>query len=772
MTLATQSNPSPDRIDRHALVTRHNVILTEYDGERPLQVGNGEFAFGMDITGLQTFAPFNTMAQWGWHTGPLPSGKRIEDYKGQTWDTHGRPVRYPMFDHDNPEISHWLAANPHKINLGRIGLSMKLRNGAPATEKDIKKAQQRLDLWSGVVTSQFELEGTPVTVKTACHPKLDSIVANVESPLIQAGRLTVFIDCPGNNPLQFANFVGDWSQPGKFDEKPGNTTNRADFTRRMDNDVYSMSLTWQNDTVLKRPSEENPPDLQIISARYGAGEKWLDVTEMAKREVKSGRLRLTAGNALGPDPILGTVKTLQVKYRSGSWESESEVKENETLLIYPAPDRRRLSLVPAKQASSLSFTCSFSPKDLAKTLPTVGKSFAASREAWPKFWSSGGAIDLSGSKDPRWRELERRIVLSQYLMKLNAAGSLPPQESGLVNNGWFGKFHMEMVWWHKAHWALWNRWSELSPSLEIYRKLIKNSVALAKSQGYKGARWPKAIGPDLHEWPHEIHGLLIWQQPHPIFFAQLDYRAHPTRATWQNWAPVVEATADFMASYAHLNPATKKYDLGPPMVVVSENTNSKITRNPTYELGYWRFGLRSALDWRKMAGLAKRAEWEQVLKNLAPLPIEDGVYVTYEDIPEMWTKFTFEHPGLTGAYGMLPGDGVDRAVMARTFDKVAKTWDFERTWGWDFPMLAMCAARLGKPEQAIDFLLHKSSGFQFDARGLATGGPFPYFPSNGGLLYAVAMMAKGWEGSGTAHAPGFPKNGQWKVRYENLSPAL
>lgn len=72
----------------------------------------------------------------------------------------------------------------------------------------------------------------------------------------------------------------------------------------------------------------------------------------------------------------------------------------------------------------------------------------------------------------------------------------------------------------------------------------------------------------------------------------------------------------------------------------------------------------------------------------------------------------------------------------------------------------------------INFLLHPSTGFQFDARSLATGGPFPYFPSNGGLLYAVAMMARGWDGSGKVDAPGFPKNGQWKVRYENLSPAL
>ncbi|MFQ9020362.1 MAG: hypothetical protein ACLR6J_00760 [Parabacteroides merdae] len=45
-------------------------------------------------------------------------------------------------------------------------------------------------------------------------------------------------------------------------------------------------------------------------------------------------------------------------------------------------------------------------------------------------------------------------------------------------------------------------------------------------------------------------------------------------------------------------------------------------------------------------------------------------------------------------------------------------------------------------------LMHPSAGFQFDEHGLATGGPFPYFPSNGALLTAVAiMMCGGWDGS-------------------------
>lgn len=765
-----RKNSTSSPINRHALVTRHNISITQFNGERPLQVGNGEFAFGMDATGLQTFAPFNTMSQWGWHSSALPPGQRPEDFQGQVLDTHGRPVRYPMPDPAHPELSAWLAANPHRINLGRVGLVLTKKDGTPAKQDDLQNIHQTLDLWNGIVTSQFELEGQAVMVKTACHPTIDAVAVRVESPLIKAGRLAVFLACPGNNSLQFANFVGDWSRPGHFETLSSPQKQRVNLERHIENDSYRVSLTWQGDATL-RPRDTPIPSLEIVKAEYGAGDKWLDVTETATKAVRDGRLILRADNTLGPDPANKVVKTLRVIYKSDGKQQTSEVRENEELYIDVAEARNRITLQPSGKSNILSFVCAFSPQSVPTELPTAEATFAACREKWPAFWRSGGAIDLSESRDPRWRELERRIVLSQYLMAVNEAGSLPPQESGLVNNGWFGRFHMEMVWWHSTHWALWNRWSELNRSIGIYEKLLTEARHGAQDQGYRGARWPKCIGPDGREWPHEIHSFLIWQQPHPIFFAELDYRAHPTPATLKKWQPVVEATADFMASYAFFDQKTQRYVLGPPLHLVSENTVPKTTQNPTFELSYWRFGLRTAQQWRTRLGLPHRPEWDKVLNGLSPLPKQGDVYVLHEGVQDMWTKFNFEHPALTGAFGMLPGDGVDQPTMRRTLDKVMTTWNFERTWGWDFPMLAMCAARLDEPDRAIDLLLHPASGFQFDDYGLATGGPFPYFPSNGGLLYTVAMLAAGWEGAPKRHAPGFPPTGQWTVRWENLSPA-
>lgn len=86
-------------------------------------------------------------------------------------------------------------------------------------------------------------------------------------------------------------------------------------------------------------------------------------------------------------------------------------------------------------------------------------------------------------------------------------------------------------------------------------------------------------------------------------------------------------------------------------------------------------------------------------------------------------------------------------------------------------MLAMSAARNGDQSKAIDWLLDPL--FVFDDVGMPVGGvrvPTPYFPGSGALLYAVAMMAGGWDDS-HGKAPGFPADG-WNVRAEGLSTAL
>ncbi len=66
-------------INRHDLVTRHNIENRVIDSLNAFSVGNGEFTFTVDVTGLQTFPEFHergislgTMSNWGWHSFANP----------------------------------------------------------------------------------------------------------------------------------------------------------------------------------------------------------------------------------------------------------------------------------------------------------------------------------------------------------------------------------------------------------------------------------------------------------------------------------------------------------------------------------------------------------------------------------------------------------------------------------------------------------------------------------------------------------------------------
>jgi hypothetical protein len=757
-------------IDRQAVVARHRVVRDALNSHSPLQVGNGGFAFGVDVTGLQTFVPFNTMSDWGFHSFPLPPGQQPSDFHGEVWDTHGRPVAYPIPNPDQPELSSWLYANPARINLGRIGLELTLPDGRAAVAGDLTGIRQELDPWTGIIDSKFELAGEPVHVRTCAHPDHDAIAVEIDSPLVAADRLAVFVDLPYADGQEFAEYVGNFGAPDAHQTSATTHGQRADITHRMDSTEYHVEVAWEGHAVFTGP-DPVADELVIRTARYGTDGHWADVTDTLAQLVVENSLTLLVNYRTLGDPAPGMAKRLELGYTYGGQSHDIVVPDNQTLSIGAAANRHRYRLAAGGRTDRLSFVSSFSPTS-SHSVPTPSATFAASIRGWRQYWLSGGAIDLSGSTDPRWQDLERRVVLSQYVMRVNEAGSLPPQEAGLVNNGWNGKFHMEMYWWHGAHWALWNRWPILDRSLDVYDRFHPSARERAKEQGFRGARWPKCTTADGRESPHVIHALLMWQQPHPIFLAELDYQAHPDESTLRKWRDVVFDTADFLSSWAYWDEGTSRYILGPPMHLVSENTDPKTTKNPTFELAYWRFGLRVAQQWRERLGLHRNPEWQRVHDKLAPLPVQDETYVLHEGVENMWTQKNYEHPALIGAFGWLPGDGVDVPTMGRTADRVFTGWQFDRTWGWDFPMLAMCAARLGRPDDAVDFLLHPAGGFQFDDAGLATGGPFPYFPSNGALLYAIAFMAAGWDGAPDRHAPGFPAGQGWSVRFEGLSPAL
>jgi hypothetical protein len=693
-------NPLPEPIDRQALVARHAI---EGSSQDLLMLGNGEFAFNADFTGLQSFSQPGIFAHWGWHTPPLPDGKHHNFHTcWPKWEatTLSNAIATKLdvpatvkVGNDTVPLGWWMLTNPHRMNLGMLGFEFRKADGTVAKQDELAPAsrKQRLDLWTGLLRSEYALGSVPVKVQTCVHPKLDAVAVRVESDLVQSGHMSVTLKFPycvareKVNRGQWASFYDPTLPHVTVEQGQGRS---AVLRRRMDEDVYEVRLSWKGEAVLK---EVSPQVYELAVAK-----------------------------------------------------SETPVFE---------------------------LVCSFSQTPSAGELPGFEACRSASATEWEAFWRSGAAIDLSGSKDPRWKELERRVVLSQYVMRANEAGSWPPAEGGLVSNAWYGKFHLEMYWWHAAHYALWDRWPLLDRSLGFYERFRSAARETARKQGYRGARWQKQTGPGGWESPTGVGEFLIWQQPHAIFFADLDYRRHPTPQTLARWNGIVEDTADFMASFSAWDASNGTYRLGPGIVTVPENNKRGSTTNPAFELSYWRYGLRVAQEWRERQGLARNPEWDKVLKALAPLPVQDGLYLQQEGMTNTYTTMNWEHPSLIGVYGMLPGDGVDKKIAHATVCKVFETWKWNSCWGWDFPMMAMAAARVGEPGMAIDALLHPSRKNLICPNGFSRGGPYPYFPSNGGLLYAIAMMATGWDGGPDKPALGFPADGSWSVKAEGFRKA-
>ena len=76
---------------------------------------------------------------------------------------------------------------------------------------------------------------------------------------------------------------------------------------------------------------------------------------------------------------------------------------------------------------------------------------------WPREWSRGAALELAQSRAKGAAALEVRVTRSLWIAMSQEAGELPPQETGLMMNSWYGKFHNEMRWMHQAHHLLWGR---------------------------------------------------------------------------------------------------------------------------------------------------------------------------------------------------------------------------------------------------------------------------------------------------------------------------
>ena len=658
-------------INRIKVIKRHDVVISELDPLSPLTVGNGEFAFTVDVTGLQSLPAIyrdgihlGTQSQWGWHTEPNPNNYQLSDTFVYFENSRGQfPYAKVVLDPETmPPGTKWLRENPHRMQLGTIGFVYRRDNSSPYRQLDpgcISNIRQSLDLTTGAISSEVTIDDYPVRVVTVCHPDVDMIAVRIESPLVVQGRLAINVAFTDDAELSTTNI-----------EHLGDHTN---YARAIHEDRYYVSIQSAGHTVCV---SDRPHEYQIE---------------------------------------LPTNPTVEFLARFGQQPAEAV-------------------------------------GDFESTL-------SASEQSWSDYWLSGAFVDFEGSAHPRASELERRIILSQYLTRTQCCGSLPPQETGLTMNSWHGKFHLEMHWWHAAHFAMWGRPELIERSLPYYDRILPKAQETARIYGCTGARWPKMTGPSGRETPSPIGPFLLWQQPHPIHYAELIYKLRPTRETLEKYSLIVLETAEFMASFAIKSEG--RFVLGPPSIPAQECYKPAGTINPTFELAYWWWGIDVAQQWLTRQGLSRREDWDEVLNGLSRPHVHNGVYAAIETEPFLRRD---DHPSMLMGLGFLPKTPIiDETIMNDTFDDVMGNWNWPTTWGWDFPVLSMTASRLDRPVDAIEALLMDVPKNRFLANGhnfLSYRLPI-YLPGNGALLAAVAIMAND-----------LPKEGEWRIVAEGFPARL
>ena len=251
-------------IDRKALVTRHNVVNKKSDSLSSLTVGNGSFAFTVDVTGLQSFPKeyqkgitLGTQSEWGWHSFIDTIGYRLEEAR-KDYQLNGRKISYTVqwnSPQRNKDAANWFRQNPHRLQLGNLGFDILKKDGSLAGLADIQNIQQELNMWEGSITSHFTVEGLPVDVITYCHGKEDAIGIKVASPLIAEGRLKI--------RMRFPYPTGEWTDEGtnwSNEEKHQSAIilshlNGAVLSHQLDSTKYYVGFSWKGEGVIKQKSK-------------------------------------------------------------------------------------------------------------------------------------------------------------------------------------------------------------------------------------------------------------------------------------------------------------------------------------------------------------------------------------------------------------------------------------------------------------------------------------------------------------------------------------
>lgn len=706
------TNTDNKLINRLDIIASFNPHLTDINPQSPLSVGNGRFCYTADITGMQTLyeeysaeTPLCTMAEWGWHTKKADNEKgfyTLDDVRMTPYNYCKRTVTYPRVKYEGNEAAYdWVRQNPHKFNLAKIGLYF---HNEPIKAGSIYCINQTLDITTGILKSSFRLNvNSNNNVRT-----LNNIAAdNINTNAIIDNLVTVYTVCDDNSdtvafyissgllqcglsvniafPYASCDITGsDWNNT----DGHSNFLNASHIHRQIDDTAYYVNFNI-NGTGTSQHTANNS-------------------TITSDSNVTINKCNNSAA---------ATIKSNGIhSYNITTTDDELNMSVNFNKSIY----------TPA-------------------TYDTIAGN---SRHFWHNYWTTGKFLNSDN------KELMRRVILSQYLLVINDSGYIPPAETGLTCNSWYGKAHLEMHYWHMAWAPLWGHPELLTRSFDWYIDILDEAKKNASRNGYKGARWTKMVSYTGSDCPSKIAPLLVWQQPHIINMLQIVIDNNTSddfdvKAYMSKYWILVKETAVFIADYLVYDPMSDIYNIEAPVIPVQERHLPEDTRNPIFELAYFRYGLLIAAKWAYKLGFTDEAsQWCNIAMHIAPLPINDDVYIAHSNCPDTFTNKAIDHPLMLQIYGMLDNYGaediVDKDIYRNTLMKVIDMWDYSTLWGWDFAVIAMAAHKLGLDDIALEQLLINSPKNDYVESGnnrQNSRKDLPlYLPGNGSLLLAAARI--------------------------------
>lgn len=698
-------------IDRVALLERNNPHVTAFDSLASLTVGNGDFAMTVDVTGLQTFPEA--------YSNGVPLGTM------SSWGWHSFENTEGYRPEDCYVAYDFGTGSPEALYSQQVSKKQAEENPRLAKAADYLRANpHRLHL--GNVGFMLP-DGMTQDSLSAIDQKLDLLSGVIYSRFELQGQ--------------------------QYEVKTFSHPEESEIGLYIDYSDQPLPLIIR----IPGPTGKHSDDAS----------DWSSAPEVS---IQGSSVHVPFGYYID----LQSTSPLRL-----------EPKDRGEVIVY----------CDAAEAKKLGLTLRWRP-DSAQEVAPVSKTediWAANSKKWYDFWHHGAVVDFSQCTDPRAPEMERRVVLSQYLLAVNSAGHVPPQETGLTYNSWFGKFHLEMIYWHQAWLPLWGHGELLDRTLSWYQQPSPHEWArqIAERQGYRGVRWMKMTDESGMEAPSKVGSFLIWQQPHPIYLAELLRRQNENMEIVNRYYDIVMETATFMGDFPVWEADKNRFVLKGNIPAQETLRASEVVNSP-YELSEWRTTLLMAQHWRELKGEERVARWDSIIDYLSPLAWSDGaadnspfnvdstkaygkVYLACETTLDTYTdrRLTSDHMAVLGALGIYPDSRlIDKDIMSNTLSWVLDNWNWDKTWGWDYPMTAMCAARLNRPDDAVSILLNSErtntylpNGHNYQDDRLRC-----YLPGNGGLLTAVAMMSAGWDGCELGANPGWPKDGKWNVRWEGLKP--